>query len=562
MKSKLIVVLGMHRSGTSLLSAGLSYIGANFGNELMGGTEFNLKGHWEDNDIVAFNNRVLSVLNITWDSTTFIDDSAWQHNEIKALVDEGVLLLEQKLAINDNRFAFKDPRTIRVLPIWLSIFKKLNIAPRFVVAFRNPLDVGVSLTRREAKPLCLSQLLWMHHHFSYLKDLTESDYATTFIDFYDFCKQPEATLNKLAEFLELSPKSSAIEVFSEEFYDEKLVTKQTDPYQLSENKSITPWVFDCYRHLRLLQDGNERVLSSELKEYSLRWLNVGPYLCSQFEILQQENLSNQQLVRSQEKEKQAALEQQLLSLQHKIDESEKNSHVIKQVDQLLSKQTQVLCEQHVSKISALDKSMSELYLDETSKVVEALSNLSTFSQLESSINWLKDLLIDELNKLNKDGQLSQVILLLKQQSTKQDIASLTNEIKANSVYQPLSEIKEQLFELVRPSDLREALSTYQAANETQAQQVTVAYQKEAQGLLKRINDNHLALTALQKQLNEQAEQQQKIIKLQQEAECAKEAAIKANLRFKQQEQVVEDVFNSLSWRITTPLRWLAGIFLK
>ena len=127
MTKHLTVILGMHRSGTSLLSAGLSYAGAKFGNELMGGSEFNLKGHWEDNDIVAFNNRVLSALNITWDSTKFIDDNASHHNEIKSLVDEGVLLIEQKLTINDKRFAFKDPRTIRVLPIWLSIFKKLNI---------------------------------------------------------------------------------------------------------------------------------------------------------------------------------------------------------------------------------------------------------------------------------------------------------------------------------------------------------------------------------------------------------------------------------------------------
>ena len=88
-----------------------------------------------------------------------------------------------------------------------------------------------------------------------------------------------------------------------------------------------------------------------------------------------------------------------------------------------------------------------------------------------------------------------------------------------------------------------------------------AYKKETQSLLGRIDESSHAFAALQKQLNEQAEQQQKIIKLQQDADAAKEAAIKANLRFKKQQQVVNDVYDSYSWRITSPLRKLVKLFI-
>lgn len=540
MTKHLTVILGMHRSGTSLLAAGLSHIGENFGSELMGGSKFNLKGHWEDNDIVAFNNRVLSALNITWDSTKFIDDNAWHHNEIKSLVDEGVLLIEQKLTINDKRFAFKDPRTIRVLPIWLSIFKKLNIAPRFVVAFRNPLDVGVSLTRREAKPLSLSQLLWMHHHFSYLKELMESGYSTTFIDFYDFCKQPKATLIKLAEFLEFSPKSSAIEAFSEEFYDEKLVTKQTDPYQLSENKRLIPWIFDNYRYLRLMQEQNNEGIKL-LVEQAEKWREVGPFLCSQYTVLQKENLNNQQVIRTEGDREQQQLKQQIQQLKQELElleqnniTSAKDNQVIDQVAKLLSTHTDSLIKQITLLDQELDTQLSKHFSAEIVKLTGGLQKLATSEQ---------------------------VVSLLQEQSTKQDIASLINEIKANSVSQPLSEIKEQLSELVCRDDLKEVLTPYQAKNEQLFKQTATAYKQETQSLLGRIDESSHAVAALQKQQDALVEKQQAIVKLREEAERSKEAALGSNMLLKHQQQVLDDVYDSYSWRITSPLRKLVKLFI-
>src|SRR5204863_4022557 len=58
----LVLVLGMHRSGTSLCSHVLSALGVDMTDDLDANAT-NQKGHWERSEIVAFHDRVLHLLN-------------------------------------------------------------------------------------------------------------------------------------------------------------------------------------------------------------------------------------------------------------------------------------------------------------------------------------------------------------------------------------------------------------------------------------------------------------------------------------------------------------------
>lgn len=282
--SNLTIVLGMHRSGTSLISAGLASTGGDFGEELMGGNQYNLKGHFEDNDIVAFNNKVLQLLGMTWDSLEFIENEYWQSKKIKALINEGVDLINKKLLLSDNSFAFKDPRTIRVLPLWLKVFDRLGIEPNYIFIVRNPVDVCNSLAKREGKPFSMSQLIWLHHNLGNISYLLNSE-KLYIVDFYDFCKSPKETLVALLNNRIDSELNKSIVEFVDEFYDEKLISQQTDPYQLSENKLILPLVFNAYRMLRNIAL-NPSCSKNMLYELSNFWLSVGPVLCEQYKTQQ------------------------------------------------------------------------------------------------------------------------------------------------------------------------------------------------------------------------------------------------------------------------------------
>src|SRR5580700_7972119 len=65
--STALVVLGMHRSGTSALAGMLHHLGVALGNRLMPATSDNPRGYWEHAEIVAANERLLASLGWGWD---------------------------------------------------------------------------------------------------------------------------------------------------------------------------------------------------------------------------------------------------------------------------------------------------------------------------------------------------------------------------------------------------------------------------------------------------------------------------------------------------------------
>ena len=67
MKKQAIVVLGMHRSGTSLLAKALEIFGYKFPENLMQPNKDNPSGFWEDIDIVELNESLLSSNQVSWD---------------------------------------------------------------------------------------------------------------------------------------------------------------------------------------------------------------------------------------------------------------------------------------------------------------------------------------------------------------------------------------------------------------------------------------------------------------------------------------------------------------
>ena len=73
-QQRVIVVLGMHRSGTSAIARGLKALGVELGNNLMPPVaNNNEKGFWEDVEIHALNQAVLATLGCDWHSLRLIE---------------------------------------------------------------------------------------------------------------------------------------------------------------------------------------------------------------------------------------------------------------------------------------------------------------------------------------------------------------------------------------------------------------------------------------------------------------------------------------------------------
>ena len=78
----IIVVLGMHRSGTSLTTRALQVLGVDLGEHLIPPIDGdNDKGFWEDIDINDFDNALLERVGASWDRLKLLDESVQTHNQ-------------------------------------------------------------------------------------------------------------------------------------------------------------------------------------------------------------------------------------------------------------------------------------------------------------------------------------------------------------------------------------------------------------------------------------------------------------------------------------------------
>src|SRR5580658_495194 len=118
--SRAILVLGMHRSGTSALTRGLQALGVYLGNDFLSPKPDNPTGYWEDKNITELNERLLATLGLKWEDVALIDDTRWNEPKIEVLRAEAVTYL-QSCFKGRPLWGFKDPRTIRLLPFWRTV---------------------------------------------------------------------------------------------------------------------------------------------------------------------------------------------------------------------------------------------------------------------------------------------------------------------------------------------------------------------------------------------------------------------------------------------------------
>src|SRR5690606_28841543 len=107
-----LLVLGMHRSGTSALSGVLAKLGAESPKSLMPPTADNPKGYWESTAITDFNNAVLASAGSRWDEWEAFNEEWLRTSVGKTMMSEVPALLEQEFG-HAPLFLLKDPRICR-----------------------------------------------------------------------------------------------------------------------------------------------------------------------------------------------------------------------------------------------------------------------------------------------------------------------------------------------------------------------------------------------------------------------------------------------------------------
>src|SRR5206468_3279043 len=104
-----VLVLGMHRSGTSALARVLNLLGCDLPQTLMGPGKSNEAGHWESQAIANFNDRLLESAGTSWDDWQAINPGWLSSLKAVQFREEARGLLEQEFGAS-HLFVLKDPR--------------------------------------------------------------------------------------------------------------------------------------------------------------------------------------------------------------------------------------------------------------------------------------------------------------------------------------------------------------------------------------------------------------------------------------------------------------------
>lgn len=220
--SRAVLVIGMHRSGTSALGRGLQMLGVYLGNDFLSAKPDNPTGYWEDRNIYAINERLLAVLGLKWEDVALIEDTRWQEPEVKALLVEPIEYLRSHF-LDRALWGFKDPRTIRLLPFWQSALHRLGVNESYVVVIRNPRSVARSLMKRHGMDAITAHLLWLVHMIPNLTRIADRPFIVT--DYDAVMSDPRGQLERIARFLKIpldDTCEAGIEQFAGSFLDPNL----------------------------------------------------------------------------------------------------------------------------------------------------------------------------------------------------------------------------------------------------------------------------------------------------------------------------------------------------
>ncbi len=199
-----LLILGMHRSGTSAMAGASAIAGASFGEHLVEAQEDNVRGYFEDRRVLSLHEEYLAAIGSSWDDIVLTR----RPNRLGEAEFRGDLagLLEEWA--NAPLPAVKDPRLSRLLDLWLPVLEKAGMAPRIVVIHRDQHEVAESLARRDGFAGEKSGLLWADHVLS--AERSSRGFTRAFVSYDELLSDPVATLERVEQQLGVDwPRSLA-----------------------------------------------------------------------------------------------------------------------------------------------------------------------------------------------------------------------------------------------------------------------------------------------------------------------------------------------------------------
>jgi hypothetical protein len=194
-----VCVLGMHRSGTSLVTRMLELLGVYLGPEAhqMPPSANNPRGYSENQLVTDSNDELLAQLGGSWHEPPAVSVETFERAAVADLRRSARRLLETEFG-DAPLWGWKDPRTCLVVPFWEFLVPSL----RYVLCVRNPADVARSLARSDG--IIGGAELWLRYTSDSLAYTRGKPRIVVFYD--DVLAGWRSELARLAAFIDREPE--------------------------------------------------------------------------------------------------------------------------------------------------------------------------------------------------------------------------------------------------------------------------------------------------------------------------------------------------------------------
>ena len=244
--SKCLIIVGMHRSGTSFTASLLQNAGLDVGEKFIEKNNGNPKGYFENEEFCNFHIKVLQENKLDqngWDLKTIPFQKKYEQ-ETRELVTK----------IESSNWGWKDPRTTLFLNFW----KQLLPDACFLFVFRPPWEVVDSIYRRGDEVFNSSPEkaieIWTFYNQVALTFYENNRDKSALYHLEDIINEPAEIIAKLNYRFDLNLKLQDKRIFDEEIFNQK---NMNQAIQQAIVERYSPTAMQIYARLQDLNEGRK-----------------------------------------------------------------------------------------------------------------------------------------------------------------------------------------------------------------------------------------------------------------------------------------------------------------
>ncbi|MDX1605007.1 MAG: hypothetical protein R3202_02375, partial [Candidatus Competibacterales bacterium] len=246
-----MLVLGMHRSGTSALSRMLNLYGLDIASRLLPASENNRRGFWESEELVALHDQLMHQFGREWHDIFPLPEKWLESETINNFRPLLLDYLERDFG-HSKAFVIKDPRLCRLLPLWQSVLEEFGAQIRIVFVLRNPLEVAASLQARHGLSIPLAQGLQLWLCYNLEAEFYSRDIPRSFVSYENLLDDWKNTLKLMTKELELPflHSDEGTDQIIDDFLSNSQRHHHADSGELEAHAAVTTPIRQAYQALR------------------------------------------------------------------------------------------------------------------------------------------------------------------------------------------------------------------------------------------------------------------------------------------------------------------------